>query len=105
MELLFAAETQPVVEAQIAALKLLQLPVSDMELMRIQADIAAVPRDIGPDDLPNEGGLEKIAISYTKGCYLGQEVMARLKSMGQVRRQLLRVTGTGAPPAVPAAFV
>jgi folate-binding protein YgfZ len=61
-----------------------------------------VPRDIGPDDLPNEGGLDAVAISYTKGCYLGQEVMARLKSMGQVRRQLLRVTGAGAPPALPA---
>jgi folate-binding protein YgfZ len=104
VELLFATETLPVVEAQIAELNLLQLPASDMELMRIQAGIAAVPRDIGPDDLPNEGGLDTVAISYTKGCYLGQEVMARLKSMGQVRRRLLRVTGTGAPPVVPAAL-
>ncbi len=54
--------------------------------------------DIGPTDLPNEGGLETEAISYTKGCYLGQEVMARLKNMGQVRRRLLRVHGTGEPP-------
>ena len=45
--------------------------------------------------MPNEGGLEADAISYTKGCYLGQEVMARLKSMGQVRRRLLRVRGRG----------
>lgn len=72
---------------------------NDMELMRIRAAIPAVPEDIGPGELPNEGGLEVDAISYTKGCYLGQEVMARLKSMGQVRRQLLRVSGPGAPPA------
>jgi folate-binding protein YgfZ len=102
MELMFATETQPVVEARMAELNLLPLPDGDMELFRIKASITAVPRDIGPDDLPNEGGLDAVAISYTKGCYLGQEVMARLKSMGQVRRQLLRVTGAGAPPALPA---
>lgn len=70
-----------------------------VERQRIRAGIPAVPGDIGPGDLPNEGGLEREAISYTKGCYLGQEVMARLKSMGQVRRQLLKVRGPGAAPA------
>jgi folate-binding Fe-S cluster repair protein YgfZ len=48
--------------------------------------------------LPAEGGLDEIAISYTKGCYLGQEVMARLKNLGQVRRQLHLVRGKGVPP-------
>jgi folate-binding protein YgfZ len=71
----------------------------EMERMRIGAGLPAVPGDIGPADLPNEGGLELSAISYTKGCYLGQEVMARLKSLGQVRRRLLRVRGPGAVPA------
>jgi folate-binding protein YgfZ len=70
--------------------------------MRIAAGLASVPRDIGPGDPPNEGGLEGAAISYSKGCYLGQEVMARLKSRGSVRRALVRVRGTGAPPSVPA---
>ena len=69
---------------------------------RIAAGIPAVPLDLGPGDLPNEGGLEAAAISYTKGCYLGQEVMARLKSMGQIRRRLLRVRGSGTlVPATP----
>lgn len=71
---------------------------SDAEFARIAADIPSVPCDIGPTDLPQEAGLENTAISFTKGCYLGQEVMARLKSMGQVRRQLRRVRGTGAAP-------
>ena len=58
---------------------------------RIKSGIPAIPADLGLGDLPNEGGLEAEAISYTKGCYLGQEVMARLKTMGQVRRRLVRV--------------
>lgn len=80
-----------------------QLDAQEVERRRIMAGIPAVPVDIGPGDLPNEGGLETTAISYTKGCYLGQEVMARLKSMGQVRRRLVRVRGTGVlPPSRPA---
>ncbi len=69
-----------------------------LEQRRILAGISAVPQDIGPADLPNEGGLEAAALSYTKGCYLGQEVMARLRT-GRVRRRLARVSGPGEPPA------
>jgi folate-binding protein YgfZ len=69
------------------------------ELERLRQGVPAIPADIGPRDLPNEGGLDEVAISYTKGCYLGQEVMARLKNLGQVRRRLHLVRGTGAPPA------
>jgi folate-binding protein YgfZ len=72
----------------------------ELERRRLAAGLPAVPADIGPADLPGEGGLEDDAISYTKGCYLGQEVMARLKSMGQVRRRLHRVAGPGAAPLV-----
>lgn len=71
---------------------------AEMAFARISAGIPTVPADIGPGDLPNEGGLDEVAISYTKGCYLGQEVMARLKNLGQVRRRLQVVRGRGAPP-------
>jgi folate-binding protein YgfZ len=82
-----------------------EVDAEEMARRRIVAGLPAVPTDIGPGDLPGEGGLEGAAISYTKGCYLGQEVMARLKSMGQVRRRLIRVAGTGEVPEVlPAAL-
>lgn len=76
-----------------------ELGTDEIERQRLLAGIPMVPRDLGLSDLPNEGGLEEVAVSYTKGCYLGQEVMARLKSMGQVRRRLVRVSGSGARPA------
>ncbi len=81
-----------------------ELDLDAVETIRISAGIPAVPADIGPNDLPNEAGLEDEAISFTKGCYLGQEVMARLKSMGQVRRRLLRVRGKGPRPMPGAAL-
>ena len=71
----------------------------DFERARLTAGVPVVPEDIGPADLPNEGKLEQVAISYTKGCYLGQKVMSRLKNLGQVRRKLHRVRGPGEPPA------
>ncbi len=81
-----------------------QVDAEFMERRRIADRIPAIPADVGPGDLPNEAELEVDAISYTKGCYLGQEIMARLKSMGQVRRRLLRVKGIGGTsPALPAA--
>jgi folate-binding protein YgfZ len=70
----------------------------DIHFARILAGIPGIPQDIGPGDLPNEGGLEETAISYTKGCYLGQEVMARLKNLGQVRRRLQVLRGHGPAP-------
>lgn len=66
------------------------VPVSPLEAERerIAGGIPAVPVDIGPGDLPAEGGLDEAAVSFTKGCFLGQEVVARLKNLGQPRRRL-----------------
>jgi folate-binding protein YgfZ len=74
----------------------------ELERERIAAGIPAIPRDAGPADLPPEADLAAAAISYTKGCYTGQEVIARLKTRGRVRRSLRRVRGAGPAPAVPA---
>jgi folate-binding protein YgfZ len=65
---------------------------------RIAAGVPAIPQEFGPQDLPQEAGLEDIAISFTKGCYLGQEIMARLHAMGHVRRRLVRLAGSGFAP-------
>jgi folate-binding protein YgfZ len=71
--------------------------VSAEELLalRIVAGIPAVPLDAGPGDLPQEAGLEHDGVSFEKGCYLGQEVMARLHSQGHVNRALWQVAWRG----------
>jgi len=62
---------------------------SQWELHRIGNHVARVPLEIGETELPQEGGLEGHLIDFDKGCYLGQEVMARIHAMGQVQRTLL----------------
>jgi hypothetical protein len=82
-----------------------QLRAEDLVRARIAAGVPAIPGEFGAADLPQEAGLEAVAVSFTKGCYLGQEVMARLHAMGRVRRRLLRVAGEGPAPAAGASLL
>ena len=91
-------------EALSAAQGLGRLAEGELELLRIRGRIPRIGQDIGPSDIPNEGGLDRDAISYSKGCYTGQEVMARVKALGRVRRALVLVSGGGEPPALPASL-
>ncbi len=101
VEWLFPTSVRTAVHARLEGVR--ELSADEVVRRRIEAGIPAVPTDLGPGDLPNEGGIEGDAISYTKGCYLGQEVMARLKTMGQVRRRLVRVAVTVSKiPGLPA---
>lgn len=77
------------------------LTAAGAERERILCGGVSVPSELGSGDLPQEAGVEAVAVSFTKGCFIGQEVMARLKSMGRVRRGLVRVRGEGVPPPVP----
>ena len=66
--------------------------LAELDALRVAAGVPAVPADCGANEFPQECGLEAW-VSYTKGCYLGQEVMARIQSMGSLRRILRRVSG------------
>lgn len=61
------------------------------ESIRIAHGIPAWGAELTPGMLPPEAGLESSAISYTKGCYIGQEVLSRLHSIGRVNRHLVRL--------------
>jgi folate-binding protein YgfZ len=68
------------------------------EILRIEAGTPRFGAELGPETLPAEVGLE-IAIAFDKGCYTGQEIVARVESRGRVRRRLvgLRLRGESAP--------
>ena len=70
--------------------QLKQSPVDSeaAENFRIEQGIARWGNELSEDVIPNEAGLDKRAINYTKGCYLGQEVISRIKSVGHVNRHL-----------------
>jgi folate-binding protein YgfZ len=55
--------------------------------------------DFGEKQIPHEAGLESSHISYTKGCYTGQEIVERVRSRGQVNRRRVELlfSGEGVP--------
>ncbi|MAV85118.1 MAG: hypothetical protein CML11_04820 [Puniceicoccaceae bacterium] len=92
--------------AKLAVEKLIDLgfiesPAFERGLARIDRGRPLVPDEIGAADMPGEGGLERDAISFTKGCYLGQEVVARMRNVGKAQRALFVVRGEGAIPDLP----
>jgi aminomethyltransferase len=75
-----------------------------LEVLRVEAGIPRLGRELGPDVLPPEAHLES-AVSYTKGCYTGQEIVARLRSRGQVNHLLVGLSLAGAAPPAAGAEV
>lgn len=59
-----------------------------LEATRIEAGIPRFGIDMDETNLPQECGIESRAISYNKGCYIGQEVLNRIHTMGHVNRHL-----------------
>jgi folate-binding protein YgfZ len=59
-----------------------------LEMARIEAGIARFGADMDETNFPQECGIEARAVSYAKGCYIGQEVLNRIHTLGHVNRQL-----------------
>lgn len=60
-----------------------------LEACRIEAGFPLYGRDISADNLPQEVNRNAAALSFTKGCYLGQETVARIDALGHVNRVLM----------------
>ncbi|NCO57916.1 MAG: aminomethyl transferase family protein [Deltaproteobacteria bacterium] len=80
-------------------------PFGDIALSSLMAEAGVVRygRDLTDKNLPQEAGIEERAVSYTKGCYLGQEVICRIHSQGHPTRTLvglvIAATEEGEPTA------
>ncbi len=62
---------------------------------RVQRGLPLFGQDFGLDDNPHEAGLDRRTISWTKGCYLGQEVVCMQDMRGKVKRRLTRLRVEG----------
>ena len=73
------------------------------DAIRIEAGMPQFGRDMDEETIPLEAGIETRAISFSKGCYVGQEVIIRVlhRGHGRVARKLvgLSLEGDAAPPA------
>lgn len=65
-----------------------ELRAETAERIRIENAVPAWGAELGPDTLPAEAGLDRAAVDFHKGCYIGQEVVSRIESVGHANRVL-----------------
>lgn len=80
-----------------------QLDDETAEILRVEAGRPAFTKDLTEDTIPLEAGIESRAISYTKGCYVGQEIIVRLRDLahGRVARRLVGLLVEGEAAVAP----
>ena len=83
--------------AQLTAAGAVPAEADDVRTVRIENGIPRYGDDIRETTLPQESG-RMHAVSFTKGCYLGQEIVERIRAQGHVNKQLRRVELAGDPP-------
>jgi folate-binding protein YgfZ len=66
-----------------------------LEIVRIEQGYPWFGIDVSEENLPQEVDRNQQAISFTKGCYLGQETVARIDALGHVNKTLCQVAFTG----------
>lgn len=68
---------------------------------RMEAGEASYYVDFGPESLPAESGAFETRVSLTKGCYLGQEIVARMHALGRPKQRLTALRFASQPLALP----
>ena len=89
------------VVSALSAAGAVEVPGEAIAAARIEAGYPVFGIDMTADTIPLEAGSESRAISFTKGCYVGQEVIIRVlhRGHGRVARKLVSVRVQGEPPA------
>jgi folate-binding protein YgfZ len=72
-----------------------------VEILRVESGVPRFGAEMDTATMPAEAGIVEDAVSFTKGCYIGQETVARLHYKGKPNRHLrgLRLSGAAAPGA------
>ena len=84
-------------KARLADAGAVELDPETADVLRVEAGVPEFHRDMDEETIPLEAGIEQRAISATKGCYVGQEVIIRVlhRGHGRVARKLVGLTLDG----------
>ncbi len=89
LDLLVPVDRAETLRAGLVAAGAAPLDEADLEALRVAGGVGRWGAELDGSRLPMEAGLTADAISFTKGCYLGQEVVVRATSRGQIQRGLV----------------
>jgi len=95
-----AAERERVVAA-LSEAGAVEVSPEAVEILRVESGVPRFGAEMDTATMPAEAGIVEDAVSFTKGCYIGQETVARLHYKGKPNRHLrgLRLSGAAAPGA------
>jgi len=101
IDLIFEVKSRdPVTEALVGA-GAAEVSPEAVEILRIEAGRPRFGAEMGTATMPAEAGIVEQAVSFTKGCYIGQETVARLHYKGKPNRHLRGLKLGGAQGAKP----
>jgi tRNA-modifying protein YgfZ len=101
IDLIVAADEAERLRDALAAAGAVAVSSDAAEILRVEAGTPRFGAEMGTATMPAEAGIVEDAVSFTKGCYIGQETVARLHYKGRPNRHLrgLRLSAPAAPGA------
>jgi tRNA-modifying protein YgfZ len=87
--------------ASVQALDGKSVGMQTLNALRLEAGIPWFPTDFNDGMIPHEAGVENSHISYSKGCYTGQEIVERVRSRGHVNKRRVQLKFSIAAPPPP----
>ena len=88
IDLLVDGDSAGLVREQLIAAGAAPVEAEAAEIVRVESGRPRLGREIGAGTMPQEAGINERAVSFTKGCYIGQETVARLHYKGKPNRHL-----------------
>jgi folate-binding protein YgfZ len=101
IDLIFEAEARERVTDALLGAGAAEVSPEAAEILRIEAGRPRFGAEMGTETMPAEAGIVEQAVSFTKGCYIGQETVARLHYKGKPNRHLRGLKLSGAQGAQP----
>lgn len=98
LDVFYEAALDETMHAQMHHARYTLLNDDAVESLRILRGVPQWGAELDENVLPAEAGIEDRAVSFSKGCYIGQEVVSRVRSVGHVNRHLCGLKATDASP-------
>ncbi|MGY8769733.1 MAG: CAF17-like 4Fe-4S cluster assembly/insertion protein YgfZ [Pirellulales bacterium] len=93
--LITAAKHREIMQKALTEASIAEADASMFDTLRIEAGFPESGSDLTEDHLAQEANRTELAINFHKGCYLGQETVARIDAMGHVNKKLVLVKFSG----------
>jgi folate-binding protein YgfZ len=94
-DLIAAPADLDAIEAELAADGVEPVSPAALEILRVEMGRPAFGAEMTNETIPQEAGINERAVSFEKGCYVGQETVARLHYKGKPNRHLRRLRASG----------